>query len=87
MAACVASTAPGALGGKPKPKAATLAQTPLVGGVTDTSADIVVRTTAKSASVVVRYGTGLLDSATAPVDTVAGDDNGAHIALEGLLPR
>ena len=69
-----------------KTKIATLAQTPLVGGVTDTSAVLVVRTT-KAATVVIHYGSGLLTSTTAPVTTVAAEDNGAHITLEGLLPE
>jgi alkaline phosphatase D len=84
-AICVASVAPaGAADGKTGK--AVLAQTPLVGGVTDTSAVLVVRTT-KPAKVVVHYGTGLLDAATVPVVTQSGDDDAAHIALEGLLPE
>ena len=45
-----------------------LAQTPLIGGVTDTSAVLVVRTS-KPATVVVHYGIAALDIATAPVAT------------------
>jgi len=65
---------------------ATLAQTPLVGGVTDTSAVLVVRTT-KPASVVVRYGIGALDSVSSTAMTDSAHDNAVHIALEGLLPE
>ena len=65
---------------------AVVAQTPLLGAVTDTSAVLVVRTS-KPATVVVHYGTGVLDSATAPVVTKSTHDNAAHIALEGLLPE
>jgi alkaline phosphatase D len=83
-ATCVASTWAAVADGAPKVPG--LAQTPLVGGVTDTSAVLVVRTT-KSATVVVHYGIGLLASATAPVATLSGDDNAAHIMLEGLLPE
>ena len=82
-ASFVVPTAAAVADGAPK---ARLAQTPLVGGVTDTSAVLVVRTT-KAATVVVHYGIGLLASATAPVATLSGDDNAAHITLEGLLPE
>jgi alkaline phosphatase D len=82
-ATCVAATPTAVAGGAPKVR---LAQTPLVGGVTDTSAVLVVRTT-KAATVVVHYGIGNLDSATAPVATRSGDDNAAHITLAGLLPE
>jgi alkaline phosphatase D len=86
-AICVASVATaGSADAKKKPKKAVLAQAPLVGGVTDTSAVLVVRTS-RPAKVVVRYGVGLLDTATAPVATQSGHDNAAHIALGGLLPE
>ena len=82
--ACVFGTAAAVANGKTSvPK---LAQIPLVGGVTDTSAVLVVRTT-KGASVVVHYGVGLLDSETAPVTTVAAHDDAAHITLDGLAPE
>jgi alkaline phosphatase D len=83
-AACLASAAPGvAHTGTSTP---VLAQTPLVGGVTDTSAVVVVRST-KPATVVVHYGVGLLDSATSPVTTLSGDDDAGHFTLDGLLPE
>ena len=81
---CFASTAAG-----PSDAAlarAVVAQTPLLGAATDTSAVLVVRTS-KPATVVVHYGTGVLDSATAPVVTKSTHDNAVHIALEGLLPE
>jgi len=78
----VASTAAAVAGGGQT--VPVLAQTPLVGGVTDTSAVLVVRTT-KAAIVVVHYGIGVLASATAPVATLSGDDNAAHVTLEDLL--
>jgi alkaline phosphatase D len=84
-AVCLVSVAPAGSAGA-KTKKAVLAQTPLVGGVTDTSAVLVVRTS-KPAKVVVHYGTGLLDAATAPVVTKSTHDNAAHIALGGLLPE
>ena len=65
---------------------AGLAQTPLIGGVTDTSAVLVVRTS-RPATVVVHYGTGVLDSAAAPVVTKSTHDDAAHVALSGLLPE
>src|SRR6476659_8829572 len=65
---------------------ALLAQTPLIGGVTDTSAVLVVRTS-KPATVVVHYGIAAHDLATAPVVTRSTRDNAAHIALAGLLPE
>jgi alkaline phosphatase D len=65
---------------------ALLAQTPLIGGVTDTSAVLVVRTS-KPATVVVHYGIAALDIATAPMVTRSTRDNAAHIALVGLLPE
>jgi alkaline phosphatase D len=83
-AICFASIA--AAGSDGATTRAVLAQTPLVGGVTDTSAVLVVRTS-KPATVVVHYGIGLLDAVTAPVVTRSGDDDAAHIALEGLLPE
>jgi alkaline phosphatase D len=83
-AACLASAAPGiARTGTSTP---VLAQTPLVGGVTDISAVVVVRTT-KPATVVVHYGIGLLDSATPPVTTLSGDDDAGQVTLDGLLPE
>jgi alkaline phosphatase D len=83
-ATCVATSAAADAGNKPK--VAVLAQTPLIGAVTDTSALVVVRTT-KPATVVVHYGSGLLDSSTAPVGTVSSDNDAAHIPLAGLLPE
>jgi alkaline phosphatase D len=83
-AICLASVAPAAA--VAKAKGAALAQIPLIGGVTDTSAVLVVRTS-KPAAVTVHYGTGVLDTATAKVSTRAEDDNAAHIALGGLLPE
>src|SRR6476659_4243981 len=65
---------------------ALLAQTPLIGGVTDTSAVLVVRTS-KPATVVVHYGIAAHDLATAPVVTRSTRDNAAHIALAGLVPE
>ncbi len=82
-AIALASTAAGSDGAV---RAAVLAQTPLVGGVTDTSAVLVVRTS-KPATVVVHYGTGVLDSRSAAVATRSTDDNAAHVALAGLLPE
>jgi hypothetical protein len=84
-AICLASLAPGG-SADAKSKKAVLAQTPLVGGVTDTSAVLIVRTS-KPAKVVVHYGPGLLDAATAPVLTRAAKDNGARIVLGGWLPE
>ena len=81
---CFASIAAG--GSDAAVARAVVAQTPLLGAVTDTSAVLVVRTS-KPATVVVHYGTGVLDSATAPVVTKSTHDNAAHIALEGLLPE
>ena len=83
-ATCVATTAAAVAGNKP-PQVAVLAQTPLIGAVTDTSALIVVRTT-RPATVVVHYGNGLLDSSTAPVSAPSADNDAAHIPLGGLLP-
>jgi alkaline phosphatase D len=84
-AICLASVAPaGATDGKTKK--AVLAQIPLVSGVTDTSAVLVVRTS-KPAKVVVHYGTGALDVATAPIVTRAEHDDAAHVALGALLPE
>jgi len=85
-AATFASTAAAISHGKKPKSGAVLAQTPLVGGVTDTSAAIVVRTT-KTATVVVHYGIGALTSTTAPVVTATDHDYAAHIALGGLLPE
>jgi alkaline phosphatase D len=76
----------GAAGSDGATAAAVLAQVPLVGGVTDTSAVLVVRTS-KPATVVVHYGVRVLASTTAPVVTRSGDDDAAHIALGGLLPQ
>jgi alkaline phosphatase D len=84
-AICFSSVAPGS-SAEAKSKKAILAQTPLVGGVTDASAVLIVRTS-KPAKVVVHYGPGLLDAATAPVLTRAAKDNGARIVLGGLLPE
>src|SRR4051812_5458584 len=84
-AICFASVAAAGSAGA-KTKAVVLAQTPLVGGVTDTSATLVVRTS-KPATVVVHYGIGLLDSATVPVATRSAHDEGAHVELGGLLPE
>jgi alkaline phosphatase D len=81
---CFAST--GASGSDAATTAAALAQIPLVGGVTDTSAVLVVRTS-KPATVVVHYGIGVLDAATAPVVTRSSHDDAAHIALGDLLPE
>jgi len=72
-------------GNKPKPPPA-LAQTPLAGGVTDTTAVLVVRTT-QAATVVVHYGIGTLTSATGPFVTSPDHDYAAHITLSGLVPE
>jgi alkaline phosphatase D len=83
---CLASAAGVAPAAKARSSPAKLAQTPLVGGVTDTSATLVVRTS-KPATVVLHYGVGLLGSATPPTTTVASDDKAAHVTLDGLLPE
>ena len=85
-AICLACVSVAAAADGKKTKAATLAQTPLAGGVTDTSAMLVVRTS-KPAKVVVRYGIAALDTATAPVATQSSEDDAAHIVLSGLLPE
>jgi alkaline phosphatase D len=65
--------------------AAKLAQTPLVGGVTDTSAVVVVRSST-SATVTLHYGIGTLDSIAGPSATTKTHDNTAHFLLDALLP-